>query len=140
MATLLAHIQVKPGREAEFEAIAASLYRDTHREETGCLRYEYWRGAAPGFYYSLLAFEDFHGFLRHQVSDHHEVASPRIGEVCQEVRLEWVDPMADASSLPSTRMQSLPEGADEKTARYHEIFAAVVQDWWSAAGKSGDSE
>ena len=94
MATLLAHIQVKPGREADFEAIAAELYRDTHLEETGCLRYEYWRGAAPGFYYSLLSFEDFHAFLRHQVSDHHETASPRIGDVCQKVKLEWVDPLA----------------------------------------------
>ena len=131
MATLLAHIRVKRGREAEFEAIAAELYRETHAEEPACLRYEYWRGAEPGFYYSLLSFEDFHAFLRHQVSDHHEKASPRIGDTCESVRLEWVDPLADASALPATEMQALPEGADGKTKRYHEIFAAVVQDWWA---------
>ena len=140
MATLLAHIQVKPGREADFEAIAAELYRDTHLEETGCLRYEYWRGAAPGFYYSLLSFEDFHAFLRHQVSDHHETASPRIGDVCQKVKLEWVDPLGDSSPLPPTRMQTLPDGADEKTTRYHEAFAAVTQDWWTAAMKTRNLE
>ncbi len=131
MATLLAHIQVKPGSEAEFEAIAAELYRDTHRQEKGCLRYEYWRGAEPGFYYSLLSFDDFHGFLRHQVSDHHEAASPSIQEICLSVKLEWVDPIGDSSPLPRTRMQGLPEGADKKMTRYHELFAAVTQEWWS---------
>ncbi len=130
MATLLAHIQVKEGREAEFEAIAEGLYRTTRESEPDCLRYEYWRGAQPGHYYSLLSFRDFHAFLRHQVSDHHEEASPRIGDTCEAVRLEWVDPVAAASELPATRMQELPEGADEKTARYHQIFAAVVQEWW----------
>ncbi len=130
MATLLAHIQVKPGREAEFETIAAELYRATHENEPACLRYEYWRGAEPGHYYSLLAFADFHAFLRHQVSDHHEEASPRIGEVCEKVKLEWVDPIGDASDLPATAMQPVPDGADAKTTRYHELFAAVVQAWW----------
>lgn len=130
MATLLAHIQVKPSRESEFEAIAAKLYRDTHREEATCLRYEYWRGAEPGFYYSLLSFEDFHGFLRHQVSDHHESASPGIRDICLSVKLEWVDPMGDASPLPPTRMQNLPDRADEKTALYHKVFAALEQEWW----------
>ncbi len=130
MATLLAHIQVKPGHEAEFEAIAAELFRATHAREASCLRYEYWRGAKPGRYYALLAFDDFHAFLRHQVSDHHEAASPRIAEACESVRLEWVDPVAGASGLPATAMQPLPDGADEKTAQYHELYAAVEQDWW----------
>ena len=130
MATLLAHIRVKEGREAEFEAIAAKLYGETHRNETGCLRYEYWRGAEPGFYYSLLSFDDFHGFLRHQVSDHHEEASPGIRDICIDVKLEWVDPIGESSPLPATRMQEIPEGADEKTMLYHKLFAAVTQAWW----------
>jgi quinol monooxygenase YgiN len=132
MATLLAHIKVKPGRESDFESIAAKLYRDTLAEEPDILRYEYWRGAEPGVYYSLLCFEDFHGFLRHQVSDHHEAASPSIGDTCESVKLEWVDPVGESSPLPRTRMQGLPDGADEKTKRYHKAFAVVVQEWWSA--------
>lgn len=132
MATLLVHIQLKPGREAEFEALAADMYRDTQAHDTGCIRYEYWRGAAPGFYYSLLVFDDFHAFLRHQVSDHHEAASPKIGEMCENVKLEWVDPLTDASPLSATRMQPLPDAADEKTTLYHKLFAAVIQDWWPA--------
>jgi quinol monooxygenase YgiN len=137
MATLLAHIQVKEGREAEFEAIVAELHRATHADEPACLRYEYWRGAEPGHYYALLGFEDFHAFLRHQLSEHHERASPRIGDTCESVRLEWVDPIPDASGLPATEMQALPEAADEKTRRYHEIFAAVVQEWWAGRRSRG---
>ena len=137
MATLLAHIQVKRGQEARFEAIAAKLHDETHRNETGCLRYEYWRGAKPGFYYALLSFDDFHGFLRHQVSDHHEEASPNIRDICLDVKLEWVDPMGESSPLPATRMQELPEGADEKTALYHNLFAADIQDWWNGESQGG---
>ncbi len=130
MATLLAHIRVKPSREKDFETIAAELHDATHAAESGCLRYEYWRGAEPGFYYALLAFEDFHAFLRHQTSDHHEAASPRLGEVCESVNLEWVDPMPGASPLPETRMQEVPADADDLTRRYHGLFAATVQAWW----------
>lgn len=130
MATLLVHIHVKEGREEEFEAVAAELYRATLAHDTGCLRYEYWRGAERGLYYSLLSFEDFHAFLRHQVSDHHESASPRIGELCESLKLEWVDPISESSPLPPTEMQALPEAADEKTTLYHQVFAPVLQDWW----------
>jgi len=130
MATLLAHIRVKNGCEAEFEAIAADLYRDTLANDTGVLRYEYWRGADAGTYYSLLAFDDFNAFLRHQVSEHHESAGPRIGAVCEQVELEWIDPIPESSPLPQTHMQGLAAGADAKTALYHEVFAAKIQDWW----------
>ena len=78
MATILAHIHVHEGKEAAFEALAAQLHRDTHRLETGVRRYEYWRGAERGLYYGLLAFDDFHAFLRHQTSEHHEAASPKL--------------------------------------------------------------
>lgn len=40
MATLLAHITVKPGAEAAFEAVARRLFDETHAHETGVLRYE----------------------------------------------------------------------------------------------------
>ena len=129
MATLLAHIQVKPGREADFEAIASELGRGTW-PEPGNRHYEYLRGAKPGLYYCLLAFDDFHAFLAHQTSDHHESASPLLSDLVDDIRLEWVDPVGGASKLPETDMQPLPEGADALTTRYHRLFAATVQDWW----------
>ena len=135
MATILAHIQVHSGREGEFEAVIRALGEDTWKEQ-GNRHYEYLRGAKPGFYYCLLAFDDFNAFLTHQTSDHHEFASPKLGELIEDLRLEWVDPVQGASKLPSTEMQALPEGADELTARYHEIFAATIQSWWLTLRKS----
>ena len=132
MATILAHIRVHGGRERDFEAIARELHRRTHERETGARHYEYWRGAEPGLYYCLLAFDDFHAFLAHQTSDHHESASPKLGELIRDMKLEWVDPVDAASKLPATNMQQLPEGADDLTRRYHRIFAAQVQQWWEA--------
>ena len=130
MATILAHIRVHEGAEERFEGLARSLVTDTEAVEPHCRRYEYWRAAEPRLYYCLLAFDDFHGFLEHQTSDHHESASPKLGELIEDIRLEWVDPIQGASPLPSTNMQDVPEGASELTRTYHKIFAARIQDWW----------
>jgi quinol monooxygenase YgiN len=130
VATILAHIRVKEGTEPAFEALAADLYRATHGRETAVRRYEYWRGAEPRSYYSLLAFDDFHGFLAHQTSDHHEEASPRLGEMIEDIRLEWVDPLGEASDLPPTEPQEAPDGADELTQRYARLYAARKAAWW----------
>ena len=129
MATILAHIQVHAGREADFEAIARELHRGT-ATEPGKRHYEYWRGAERGLYYCLLAFDDFHAFITHQTSDHHEAASPKLGELIEKMRLEWVDPVQGASDLPPTAMQPLRDGADDLTARYHRLFEATLQEWW----------
>ena len=94
------------------------------------LRYEYWRGAEPRTYYTLLAFEDFRAFLAHQTSEHHEAASPELRGVVEAIRLEWVDPIAGASELPPTVAQDAPAGADPLTSDYAARFAADVAEWW----------
>ena len=132
MAPLLAHITVRPGCEERFEAIARTLHERTHADESGVLRYEYWRGSEPATYYTLLSFDDHRAFIAHQTSDHHEAASPRIGDVAERVRLEWVDPIAGASSLPPTEMQPVRDDADELTRSYSDRFAAEVAEWWLA--------
>jgi quinol monooxygenase YgiN len=130
MATLLAHIRVHPGQEARFEEIAAELYRLTHERETGVRRYEYWRGAAPGQYYTLLSFDDYRAFLRHQTSEHHESATPQLREVIADMQLEWVDPLVSASPLAATDSQELAADATELERTYATTFAAEVQPWW----------
>ena len=132
MATILAHLTIKPGCEAQFEQIAHELYRGTHDNETKVLRYEYWRGEAPRTYYTLLSFDDHQAFIEHQVSDHHEDASPQLGDVCESIKLEWVDPIASSSSLPETNAQLAPAGADELTLKYTDSYAARVAEWWLA--------
>lgn len=130
MATLLAHITVRPGAEADFEAVARTLYERTHATESAVLRYEYWRGRDPRTYYTLLSFEDHRGFIAHQTSDHHETASPELGRLIEDMTLEWVDPIEGASELGPTEMQSAPDGADDLTVAYTERFAALVAPWW----------
>jgi quinol monooxygenase YgiN len=139
MATILAHIHIHPGRERDFEAVASSLHRTTHAHEDGVRHYEYWRGSEPNLYYCLLAFDDFHAFLRHQTSNHHESASPELGKLIAKMRLEWVDPVAGASKLPQTEMLPLPDEADALTERYHEIYAAKIEDWWRALRADSDT-
>jgi quinol monooxygenase YgiN len=131
MATLLAHITVRSGAEADFEAIARALYERTHADERGVLRYEYWRGSEPRSYYTLLAFDDHRTFIRHQTSDHHEAASPQLGPVIERIRLEWVDPIEGAAPFGPTEMQPAPDAADELTVAYTERYAALVAEWWT---------
>lgn len=130
MATLLAHIRVHAGMEERFERIASRLHAATHATEARVRRYEYYRGAEPGSYYSLLAFDDFLAFLEHQTSSHHEASSPELGSVIADLRLEWLDPIESASELGSTDMQELPADASDLARRYHALFAADVRDWW----------
>ena len=132
MATLLAHITVRPGAERQFEDIARALYERTHALEDGVLRYEYWRGATAGTYYTLLAFDDHRAFITHQTSDHHETASPALGQVIERLRLEWLDPIQGASPLPETNMQPAVAGAAELVVKYTDRFAAEVAEWWLA--------
>lgn len=132
MATILAHLRIRPGDEARFEAIAQRLYAATHDHETGVRHYEYWRGSEPRTYYTLLSFDDFQTFIAHQTSEHHETASPEIGAVVESLRLEWVDPIAGASDLPPTEHQPAADGADALTVTYTDRFAAEVAEWWSS--------
>jgi quinol monooxygenase YgiN len=130
MVTILAHITVRAGGEERFEAVARDLYSRTHEDESGVRRYEYWRGAEPRTYYTLLSFDDHRTFIAHQTSPHHEDSSPVLGELIEGMRLEWIDPIAGASELPATDGQLAPPGADELTRRYSERFAADVAEWW----------
>lgn len=130
MATLLAHIRVRPGMEARFEEVVGELYRATHERESAVRRYEYFRGADPGAYYCLMSFDDYRGFLTHQSSAHHEAASPDLRELTDAIRLEWLDPLQLASPLPPTDSQPLLRDASVGMARHHERFGDIGESWW----------
>jgi hypothetical protein len=132
MATVLIRLKIKPGMEARYEAIQKELYEQTHRLEPKVLRYEMWRGQEEGSYYCLLAFPDYLGFLiDHQISDHHEAATPPLMEVIAEESIEWVDPIQGASPLPPTEPQEPPAGAPAIAATYHEVLRVQLADWWT---------
>ena len=133
MATMLIRLKIKPGAEARYEAIQKDLYEKTHRLEKGVLRYEMWRGQETGVYYCILAFPDFNTFmLDHQISAHHEDATPPLMEVIEDESIEWVDPIQGASPLPPTVPQDLPADAPQIARTYAEVFRLTCPAWWAS--------
>lgn len=132
MATIIAHITIRPGEEARFEGIARSLYRETHDTESRVLRYEYFRGAEPRTYYTLLAYPDEAAFLEHQTSGHHERAAPELGRIIESIRLEWVDPVRDAAPLgPTEAGERLADGVGTAAAGDEvDQYRTLVAEWW----------
>lgn len=127
MATLLAHVRIKEGFEAEFEAIGREMYRATHDSEH-VLRYEYWRAREPGCWYVLESFDGYEGFLAHQASGHHEAAAPRLREIMASIDLEWIDPVEGAAPLPPTTAGGELDG---DLAPLAERFPLQIAPWWS---------
>ncbi|MBI1181221.1 MAG: hypothetical protein GC201_11740 [Alphaproteobacteria bacterium] len=132
MATLLAHIRIRPGKEARFEELQGALWRSTHADEPGCRRYEFFRGEAEGSYYGLLSFDDFQAFLVHQSSDAHEDFGAEFADVVSDIRIEWIDPVQGASALAPTAPQEAPEGAGDLMKEYSKTYAVRMADWWHA--------
>lgn len=130
MSTLLAKIRVHPGKEAVFEDVMAYMYAQTHGTEQGVLRYEYWRGREPGFYYCLLSFLDNVSFWKHQASDHHEGEMQRFTECIAELDLEVVDPVQGAAPLPATRDEGCPGDQPDAVREQARNFPVAVQQWW----------
>lgn len=130
MASILAHIQIHPGKEPVFEEITRRLYSATHDLEPACLRYEYWRAAETGKYYCFLCFTDYPGFMVHQVSDHHEEDAATLRAVIADIQLEWVDPVMESAGFPLTRDTPIAAEASALTVEYADMFPIAVQEWW----------
>lgn len=130
MATILAHIEIQEGKEDKWEAIIEDMVTRTFADETGVIRYEYFKGQKPNFYYCLLSFEDKWAFYRHQNSDHHE--GHDFGDVLKSIQLEYLDPVETASPLPHTVDAPLTDDMDEGMKRAQGLYPIAIADWWSA--------
>ena len=130
MTTLLAHIRIKPGKEAKWEVIIADMVAQTFATEDGVLRYEYWKGQEPNAYYCLLSFADKWAFYEHQMSDHHE--GHDFADVLDSIRLEYVDPVEGAGGgLTRTLDPPMPPDASEMQRTAQARFPLTVPEWWS---------
>lgn len=130
MASLLAHIRIKPGKEAKWEAIIHDMVTQTFATEDGVIRYEYWKGQEPLSYYCLLSFKDKRAFYHHQMSDHHE--GHDFADVLAGIRLEYIDPVEGAGGgLPPTLDPALPDDASEAMKTAQERFPLDIAAWWS---------
>ena len=130
LATFLAHIRVHEGKEKRFEEIAKDLFSATHENEDDVVRYEYWRGSEHQTYYTSASFKDYLGFLKHQVSSHHEELASELREITMEIKIEWIDPIQGASQLVETDHQTPPSKMGELAESYSERMPANAQPWW----------
>lgn len=129
MATILAHIEIKPGTEAQWEAIMEDMVRQTFAHEEGVLRYEYFKGRSPLHYYCLLSFEDKWAFYAHQASDYHE--GHDFESVLAKVELEYLGPVKGACELPPTLNPPVPSDATDVVRATEVTFPIEVPAWWS---------
>ena len=106
MATLMAYMKIREGKEAEYEDQQAWLYEQTHANEERVRRYEFFRGQDRGEYYAILSFDD------HWV--------------------KWIDPLGRASKLAPTNPQAPQEGATALMIENSKSMEIVVPQWWKA--------
>ncbi len=128
MTTILAHIEVFSGQEERFESIMQDMVTHTLKEE-GVLRYEYFKGQQENFYYCLLAFRDKWAFYEHQNSEHHE--SHDFTDLFKTIKLEYLDPVQDASPLPHTLDPPLPSDCSRAMAEAQKRYPILIGNWWS---------
>lgn len=128
MAVLLAHLKIRDGKEAEFEAIQKGLWRETWASEPDVLRYEHYRGREKGRYYAILGFRDFAGFIAHQTAAYHE--APEWDEILEEVDLEWLDPIQGSNDLGPTLQQDLGPDLSERERFYVGRYLCRREPWW----------
>ena len=129
MTSILAHIEIQEGKEEKWEAIMHDMVSRTFEEETGVLRYEYFKGQKPNFYYCFLSFKDKWTFYRHQNSDHHEGYD--FAEVLKNIKLEYLDPVEDACPLPGTEDPPLTNDMGEDMRRAQKQYPSAIADWWT---------
>jgi quinol monooxygenase YgiN len=130
MASILAHIVIHEGKEAEFEMLAAKMFAASHATEENLRAYGYWRAAEPQHYYTLLGFDDYMGFMEHQSSDHHEGGAIALRACIASIRLEWLDPVPGASKLSASNPQTIPDDASDVVKRYAKAMPVQVAQWW----------
>ena len=128
MATILAHIEIQPGKEDKWEAIMADMVKQTFEHEEGVLRYEYFKGQKPNFYYCLLSFEDKWAYYLHQISDYHE--GHDFADVIAALELEYLDPVQGACELPATENPPLPADASEALRGAQAAYPIAMASWW----------
>ena len=129
MATLVAHIRIRPGGEERWEAVMTEMVEKTLATEENVVRYEYWKRQAPREYFCLLAFRDSLAFFEHQAADYH-VNAP-FGDLIEAIELEWVDPVEGASPLARTLDPPLGSDVPKDVSAWREQTPVQLADWWS---------
>jgi quinol monooxygenase YgiN len=87
--------RIKPGMEAEAEALFREVEVATLAKDKGCLRYEWYRAEEPGTYILLERWSDREAIQAHFKSEHMAQLLPKLAQYAVEkftsVRLSRLD-------------------------------------------------
>ena len=80
MLAVVAHIKVKEGTQADFEAVAKQLVEKVNENEEGCVLYQLHKGDDPLVYTFLERYKDQAATEAHRKSDHFRTLGRAMGE------------------------------------------------------------
>lgn len=75
-----ARVWIKPGKEADFEAVAREMVDAVRAKEPGNIFYSLFRTERPGEYVFIERWQDREAEKAHQAADHVKVLIPRFME------------------------------------------------------------
>jgi quinol monooxygenase YgiN len=79
MLAIIATLKVKPGNEAEFEAVAKELVAKVNANESGCKLYELSRGTARQTYVFMERYVDQAALDFHRTTEHFKELGAKMG-------------------------------------------------------------
>ena len=79
MLSVVATLQIKEGKEEEFEGVMRELAEKTRANEPGCQLYSLHRSKHPQTYVVLERYDDQDAFKAHAASEHFRTISPKLG-------------------------------------------------------------
>ncbi|MFN3231820.1 MAG: putative quinol monooxygenase [Alphaproteobacteria bacterium] len=74
---MTAHMKIKPGREAEFEAVAREMIDAVRAREPGAIYYSLFKSDQPGDYYFMERWADQAAIDAHMTAPHVQEIMPR---------------------------------------------------------------
>jgi quinol monooxygenase YgiN len=80
MLGVVATVKVKPGMEAQFEAVAKELVAKVNASEPGCKLYVLHRAEAPGTYVFMERYVDQAAVDAHRATDYFKALGRKMGE------------------------------------------------------------
>lgn len=78
---IVATLKVKPGKEAEFEAVFLELQGHVKKSEPGALQYELFKSKTPSTYIVMEQYKSEADLAAHRTTPHMAAAGPKLGAV-----------------------------------------------------------
>lgn len=78
---IIATLKIKPGKEAEFEAVFKDLAAQVKQNEPGCLLYDLFKSKDASTYVVMEQYASGEALAAHGKTSHYMAAGPKLGAV-----------------------------------------------------------